>query len=957
MTQRKPTFVAFALLMAALSGGAVCAQQTQSELARETALQLSDAQLAKVFVAVRTAESAGDVAMLDAIDACRNDALTKARVAFAREAIRGRRAATSAKELVAFEDALASRRVALRDAAATTARQESPSITAGDDLRLAQRELLLEAAEDVLLCRLTADGSDAALAVGWLTPTAEAQLRAVLTRTRAILNDEQFTETRALRANAAAIATDPAVFRLNMLEGLAMLAQADLLPDASETRDALIREARDSIAIAAQSELALPKSLTEVLALARVRANACDSKSAQECLLLVSQSRDATLAWTARVLAWKSAAEKAIRTRGDLGAFPTLSELRADAVDTRAGSLEELAALSEVRARIFCGQSVETSVAPLTQYLQRVVGETTESSDELGRRARRIAERLPSQLRLHAQANAAPPLLIALALLESSGRISPTWFTDRTSSSLRAAAQQASRDRLIAPWFTVPYASALFNASIATENEAVSQELASEATEALLWLAAQTPPSQATRDAVTVAIDARNATVQSARADIARRTASSTAERALDAALTIAIERFPTDPLRDAWLFARVDLALFPTFEKSDLAQASKLLAQISRDARSKPFHDLRALEIEFAQLDRAQPTDIAAQALALVRRAELLDIAIRPPAPATNQTDAALSRCNALRAALALRAARPGEAMTIASRVFRKPLADCGAAERAAKIFGEALLLREAEGALDEMAFEVPSDLLAFASETNVLRETLLPAISAQRIALDALLESAQTIEQAKNTNQSIAANIAKCARRLGSLVTLALAAPTPGPAELDYAAITAATAEGIAARESERTHESESAVPRAINRARALLTRDSTDRTAKWLLAQALLVTAKTAEERAEVFALCKELAPVATASRDRIWWRAQLTQLEILSMDLTTQRATDVLARLNRLASIDPNFGDRSNAGNLSQRFAALKKDALSKVRPTQTGGKDRAGNDDVRRNDAE
>ncbi|MDI9403378.1 MAG: hypothetical protein QM516_05850, partial [Limnohabitans sp.] len=48
----------------------------------------------------------------------------------------------------------------------------------------------------------------------------------------------------------------------------------------------------------------------------------------------------------------------------------------------------------------------------------------------------------------------------------------------------------------------------------------------------------------------------------------------------------------------------------------------------------------------------------------------------------------------------------------------------------------------------------------------------------------------------------------------------------------------------------------------------------------------------------------------------------------------------RATEILARLNRLAAIDPNFGDPSESGNLAKRFAAVKKRALAAVRRDQT-----------------
>lgn len=927
-----------ALLASALINEPAYAQQNQRELARETALQLGDAPLSKVFLAVRAAETSANEATLDAIDSCRNDALVRTRVAFARNALRARRAAISAKELVALEDALAEERIKLADATTSAAMQRGakgaieegspqPSAT---ELELAQSELLLEAAEDLLLNRFTADGSDAALAIGWLSPNERSQISMLLTRIHTILVDQRVAAIRARSSDAAAIATDPAVFRLSMLEGLARLAEADLAQDAPELRAARLRDAQSAITRAAKSELTLPNSVADVLALARVRSLACTPDIAQELLSRAAQSTDATLAWTARVVAWQLASLKAKATNIEPSVFPTLRELRADALPAQGGTLEELAAISESRARLECEQSSLACIEPIARYLRLATGENFGSSAELARRARRMAERIPAQLRDAATRDDAPPLLVALALLDGQGRVSSEALLDRSRSALRTAPQRASRDPLIAPWFTVPYASALSNLSLVLDDREVARDAATEATEALLWLAAQTPPSATTRDAVTVAIDARRTTVEAARANSTQNEQAAAAEAALDAALAIAVARFPSDPQRDAWALARVDLALFPISGACNLAEAKNRLASISQDERVKPLRDLRALEIEFAQLEIDQPKDAAARALALVRPAELLDISIRPPAPKTDATAAALARCDALRAAVALRAARPGEAMTIASRVFRRPLADRSAAERAAKTFVEALLVRDAAGALDDAVLEVPADLLAFASETTALRNLLLPAIAAQRDALERLLDARATIDldalQEAHAGTASTTEIAQRGRKLDSLVALARAAPTPAPPALNHAAIVAAIAQGNTRL--------------AIDRARGMVEHDRADRDAMWLLAQALLRSTEgaeqRAEQRAESFALCKELSPMTAAVRDHIWWRAQLAQLEILAVDLTAQRATDALARLNRLAAIDAQFGDTESTGAIAQRFARVKKHALEIAR---------------------
>jgi hypothetical protein len=58
------------------------------------------------------------------------------------------------------------------------------------------------------------------------------------------------------------------------------------------------------------------------------------------------------------------------------------------------------------------------------------------------------------------------------------------------------------------------------------------------------------------------------------------------------------------------------------------------------------------------------------------------------------------------------------------------------------------------------------------------------------------------------------------------------------------------------------------------------------------------------------------------MAAESRDDIWWRAQIGQLEILAAD--PARAQDIRARMNRLAALDASLGGKP----LARRVAALR-----------------------------
>jgi hypothetical protein len=139
--------------------------------------------------------------------------------------------------------------------------------------------------------------------------------------------------------------------------------------------------------------------------------------------------------------------------------------------------------------------------------------------------------------------------------------------------------------------------------------------------------------------------------------------------------------------------------------------------------------------------------------------------------------------------------------------------------------------------------------------------------------------------------------------------MTRLALLAPTPADAALERAAALAALATG----------DRDTAVRRSKAAVTAAGTTSPELRASRWLLAEALRLPAareaardELPRDRAEAFAILRELAPVAAegAARDRYWWAAQIALLEILADE--PARRGDALARLNRLAAQDAAFG---------------------------------------------
>ncbi len=819
-------------------------------------LRVSLVALERVFVEIRSAEINANTQALDTIARARVEAVVNERVNLARQAITLRAAAHSARELASAEMALATARLALANALPAN--------------EACARELLLETVEDLLLRRFTADATDATLAIGLPTADERIAARKALTLARAALDSQLLAP---LGAANAAISTDPGAFRAHMLLGLVHLIDADLSLDAQRST-AQRSVASEFLERAARTELPLSRALKDVLALGRARALSDNASLAQLRAQLLAQaatSADATLALVARVELWKDG-QRALP-------FP-----QAPALDA---PLALLAACAEARARALNNESSTAIAAALERVLRAAQARDASDSkqtSELTSLAYSISQRLNDQIRAAALRDDAPLLLVALASLQCDA--TSTRVTIAPELVVRAA--DATRNALIAPWLTIP---------CAEELHARGGSDAQLAIDMLEWLVANTPATATTRATLTIVIDER----------LREAVIDANSEIRLDETLAMALAKFPSDNSRDAWLLARVDLALFPLHTLQNLDRAAETLLGVSTAVPSKNFRDLRSIEIEFARLpaivrDRDEDMQLT---MVLLRRAELLDIGVRPPAAQLPSSASAIVRLDALRAAASLRGARPSEAKTYAVRAMKSAHIDEAAAARAAATWVEASLV------LGD-TLEPPSEVLTFAAQHTAMRSALLgPIAKASEIAETAVLRGDSSIGAPDAARNSARENAA----RILSMALLALATPEQAPREVLQAQVLAQLVLG----------EASDAEDKSPARARRLVEENPDDRRSLWLLAESLRI-APTDAAHAEAFALLRELAPLSATDRDSYWWRAQIAQLEMLGLD--PARALDIAARVNRLAALDANFGD----ARLTERFTRVRAAAL-------------------------
>ena len=843
----------------------------------------------KMFRQLRSDEIAGNLAALTTTAAAAADAGADAdakhddwaqrRAGLGRDAVIARNAAKSGAGARAAEEHIDQMRAALA------------AQIAADDPACA-RELVLECAEDLLLRMITADASDAMLAIGLPTPQEIARVRAVVLVARARLASELLAPACAPTAD---VATDAIVFRTRFLAGIAALCAADADecarraldpalatgPDSTTGRgsatgpdaatDTMRNDAARWLDDAARSELPVPQDISTMLALARARATS-DPILRARLLGEARASTDAVGNYVARVESWRNA-------RADGVAFPTAPSSNP--------ALAFLAATAETRARMERNESAAQIAAPLERAL-RVAALARESKgdaigsaapnafdssnprpsqpdERLQNMAASFALRMNTRLLEIAASDDCPPLLLALASMHPAG----THLRAQRRDALIAAA----RDPLIAPWLAVALARAL-----------QAQGLMVEAADVLVSMVETTDGLAVARDAMDIALVIR-------RAQAARDAAG---EIALDYALSVAVRKIIDSPaegviFRDAWLLERVDLALFARWTLANPDRAAEILLGVSTVASMKDARAVRAIEIEGARVSSMAPSSKRDAAMKIAADAEIVGAQIDPA------HGDLLARAQCLRAEMLVIAGRRADASTCAARAMTSTDIDPRTAMRAAAAWISA-------NAANDGAIQPPAALMALASTDAQVGEL---ASAPLRAACDGV--EAAIVEG----NHDDAAKIAR--DQLAPWAQLASASTSAPTAELARAPILLALATG--------------ATTDAIERARLACAAWPDDRRLRWLLAESMRAgIADDARLRAQSFAIFRALAPMAAPIRDDVWWRAQLAQLEMLGLDATdtSANADEIIARINRLRAFDPQFSDKL----LARRFDALR-----------------------------
>jgi len=840
----------------------------------------------KMFRQLRSDEIAGNLAALtaaaagaDADAGAGHDDWAQRRAGLGRDAVIARNAAKSGADARAAEEHIDQMRAALA------------AQIAADDPACA-RELVLECAEDLLLRMITADASDAMLAIGLPTPQEIARVRAVVLVARARLESELLAPACAPTAD---VATDAIVFRVRFLAGIAALCAADADECARRALDPALAPGRGSatgpesatgpdaatdtmrndaarwLDDAARSELPIPQDISAMLALARARATT-DPILRARLLGEARASTDAVGNYVARVESWRNA-------RADGVAFPTAPSSNP--------ALAFVAATAETRARMERNESAAQIAAPLERALRIAALARESTGDAIGSAAPNAFDNSnprPSQpderlqnmaasfaLRMNARlleiaaSDDCPPLLLALASMHPAG----THLRAQRRDALIAAA----RDPLIAPWLAVALARAL-----------QAQGLMIEAADVLVSMVETTDGLAVARDAMDIALVIR-------RAQAARDAAG---EIALDHALSIAARKIIDSPaegaiFRDAWLLERVDLALFARWTLANPDRAAEILLGVSTVASMNDGRAVRAIEIEGARVSSVAPSSKRDAAMRVAAGAELVGAEIDPA------HGDLLARAQCLRAEMLVIAGRRADASTCAARAMTSTDIDPRTAMRAAAAWISA-------NAANDGAIQPPAALMALASTDAQVGEL---ASAPLRAACDGV--EAAIVEG----NHSDAAKIAR--DQLAPWAQLASASTSAPTVELARAPILLALATGATAD--------------AIERARLACAAWPDDRRLRWLLAESMRAgIADDARLRAQSFAIFRALAPMAAPIRDDVWWRAQLAQLEMLGLDATdtSANADEIIARINRLRAFDPQFSNKL----LARRFDALR-----------------------------
>jgi hypothetical protein len=865
--------------LACMAGAAIAAapapflpaMDAHANLAGVSSLRASAPGDDETFRAIRAAEMSADRAQLGAWTGEDRAQRVRARAALAAEAVRLRGEARTIAEAVAAEREIERLRGALIDKLAA-------------DAPLAARELALESAEDLLLRLHAIPYGDASVAIALPSEAELAEMHAL----RALIESRLASPMVApCLAADAGVATDAAVFRAHALKALSALLSADLAlceaegigrapatigeRAAARSRAASARgEAQRLLARASLCELPIPPALGDVLALAGGRVED-DAARRERMLARAADSADPAVALVARTVRWRDA--------GGHGPFPSVG---GDSAPFDA--LARIAAAAEVRARLGLGAGVDAVAAPIARSLQRAGAESADAGGSIRRRratADWFADRLPTELRVAAAKDGSPAALVAVVAL-SAGTDGDPGSPD--------VARRVAFDPLVGPLVALRVAERL----AAHGDTDAAADVIVEAVRRFDGL-----PSA--REAMAIAIDLRRRRGEAA---------SNAGARPLDAALALAIERFPADPASMDWRFERIDLALFGSAEIRDLPRAAELLRDVPKSAAAESDRNnvfLRQIELELMRLTEAAPPttaakrqELAAQVAELGKTATVFDIqslGAVDPATSPSYVKALPSRMSAVRAAIASFTGDAVKACVLAERVFADELADDATSLRAAKTWVEAAL------ATGE-AVRVPRELRAFAARSPAFREWAAQPLSR-------IVDGAEQAIAAGTPSQDSPGAI----DALATLVGAREVAPD---------------AQGLRARAVGRL----AALDRsgAERLAREALHLDAGDRLSQWILAEALRVRGDD-DGRLEAFALYRTLSPIAAAERDRFWWRAQLAQLEMLVAQPGRGAAqADIVARVNRLAAIDSTLGGPP----LAKRFEAVRARAIESGR---------------------
>jgi hypothetical protein len=828
------------------------------------------------------------------------NALLLERIVLAERAMAMRNRTQSARELAQGEEALARERLALATRFPAAER----------------RQLELESAEDLLLRRMRADLMDVALALGVPTDD-EREAARRLSKLIAPIFATSRVEDSAL--DASRIATDPEIFREAMLGGIASLLAADVAATSNDSEGAAVARrsrdrAADLLAIAARSELPVPPALADALVIARARTKVAvpnDSNSADETRAIteklegIHRSKDPANALVARFLQDEIAAITANRTASLPKANALGNDLALDCIAACATADRRARELSRTAPRATDGVPASNTALieqPIAALFARAI-ETPNSDRSAALTTLAAAARAritPAVIAAARSDSKAPPLLTALCAFRLTREGAEVTFEPKEIEQL----DRAVADPRVTSWFAIPFAAALIRADAA---------YAPRATDHLLTLVANTAADERTREALAIALDQRRAEANT----------SLIGEAKLASALELAARVFAGDAARDAWLLEAVDLALFPKFGRTNLESAAQRLALVTHESSGRT---LRALECAH---ECAHESGVAAKdRRSNLAAVEALDAALTRDISAGLADPSLRVRSSALFAATQLSNGDIAQAIASASRAISEAPTSL-AASRAALTWIAAALKSES-------AIPLPSGLSSTMGAFPELQRVCDDAIDARFPTVEIAIVGAALAEVGAENDEKKLAQKSPAdadARRVVLLATAMQNATTSLPSTL---AAKRVAKHALALFASDATTD-------ATALAREAFDRDPRDRFVAWATGE-VLCGSNAAPDRAEGFAILRDLAPMTASMRDEFWWRAQARMLEVLAREAgtgDTRRASDVIARVNRLRTLDPALGGDATSQRIQHARDRAETLLKSNTSSTQNG----------------